>query len=91
MNVILTLPMNTLNPLPYSGLPVIMVGTTDKPAEVPSKTASLFVHRVEMDAPRLEEREAMIEGLSQGANVARGEEKGKGVEGLRVWETRRLR
>ena len=53
-----------------------MVGTTDCPSEISSTTLSLFTHRVEMDTPTLEERRDMIEALGQGANVARGEEKG---------------
>ena len=67
--------MNIIYP-PCSGLPVLVVGTTDRPAEVPAKTASFFVHQVEMDAPTLEERKAMIEALGQGTNVARGEGEG---------------
>ena len=62
-------------------LPVLVIGTTDRPSEIPAKTLSLFIHRIEVDAPTLEERRDMIEALGQGANVARGEGRGEGGEG----------
>ena len=61
-------------------LPVLVIGTTDRPSDIPAKTLSLFIHRIEIDAPTLEERRGMIEALGQGANVARGEGRGEGGE-----------